>query len=137
LPSSDSGIPCFPCRSDKTPACRGGFRRATVAPELLTQLWRRYPGELIGVPTGEASGLFVVDVDSAKRPEAGEWLQQVSPRLPETRRHQTRSGGLHLIFKHRSGLKTSAGKLAIGVDTRGKGRLHHLVAGGELAGSAR
>jgi Bifunctional DNA primase/polymerase, N-terminal len=40
---------------------------------------------LIGVPTGEASGLFVIDVDSARHEEATDWLERWSPHLPETR----------------------------------------------------
>jgi hypothetical protein len=118
-----SGIPCFPCQlANKRPLPgSNGFKDATADPDQLKQLWQRYPGGLIGVPTGAASGLFVLDIDSAKHPEADEWLERHSARLPETRLHRTRSGGLHLLFKHQDGLRNSESKLAPGVDTRGEG----------------
>jgi hypothetical protein len=116
-----NGLPVFPCLENKRPACPHGFKDATAKPAEVKQLWQRYPGVLVGVPTGEASGLFVLDLDTAKHPAADEWLERHSPYLPETRRHRTRSGGLHLVFRHRPGLKNSAGKLALGVDTRGEG----------------
>jgi Bifunctional DNA primase/polymerase, N-terminal len=114
-------IPCFPCLPDKRPACPHGFKDATKDAEQLKQLWQRYPGTLVGVPTGTQSGIFVLDIDSPRHPEADEWLEATAPRLPDTRQHRTRSGGLHLLFKHQTGLKNSTSKLAIGVDTRGDG----------------
>lgn len=98
-----------------------GFKDATSNPAALRRLWRKYPEPLVGVPTGKVSGLFVVDIDSGKHVEAGEWLERNSPRLPDTRHHRTKSGGLHLLFKYRAGLKSTASKLAPGVDTRGDG----------------
>jgi hypothetical protein len=115
------GTPSFPCHEDKRPACPHGFKDATADPEKLRELWRQYPGALVGVPTGEASGIFVVDIDSARHEEANDWLERHSPYLPDTRQHATKSGGLHLLFKHRAGLKNTTSKLAKGVDTRGEG----------------
>jgi hypothetical protein len=114
-------VPAFPCLPDKRPACPHGFKDATSDPEELKQLWARYPGVLVGVPTGEASNFFVLDIDSAKHPEAEEWFERHAPYLPETRLHRTQSGGCHLIFKHQPGLKNSTSKIAPGVDTRGEG----------------
>jgi hypothetical protein len=115
------GTPSFPCREDKRPACPHGFKDATADPERLREVWRQYPGALVGVPTGQPSGIFVVDIDSARHDEANDWLERHSPYLPETRQHATKSGGWHLLFKHRAGLKNSTSKLAKGVDTRGEG----------------
>jgi hypothetical protein len=120
------GLPCLPCRGDnKAPAIPGpgGHKHATADPPALRALWRRYPGPLVGVRTGEASGLSVLDIDSVKHPEAEAWFAAHRARLPVTRMHQTRSGGVHLVLQHRSGVRNrqSPPGLAKGVDTRGEG----------------
>ena len=71
LELADKGLPCFPCKADKKPACHHGFKQATKDAGGLRALWRASPGIRIGVPTGEASGLFCLDVDTARHPEAG------------------------------------------------------------------
>jgi len=114
------GLPVFPCRDDKRPACPHGFKDAVIVGELVRELWRHFPSPLIGVPTGKASGLFVLDID----PEGIDWLDMVcrGGRLTATRVHRTRRGGLHLIYwLPKEPLPNSAGKLARGVDTRGEG----------------
>jgi len=121
LELASNGIPVFPCLANKRPACVHGFKQATSSSDKVQQLWHACPGVRIGVPTGEASGLFVLDIDLVKHPEAGEWLERNKNRLPETRRHQTGSGGWHYLFQHRAGLKNSTGKIHRGVDTRGEG----------------
>jgi hypothetical protein len=119
------GLPCFPCGSNKAPAIPGpgGHKHATDDPAALRALWRRYPGQLVGVRTGAASGLSVLDIDTAKHPEAEIWFATHRARLPVTRMHQTRSGGLHLVLQHRAGVvnRQSPPGLARGVDTRGEG----------------
>jgi hypothetical protein len=119
-------LPCFPCRGDnKVPAIPGpgGFKYATADPVALRALWRRHPGELVGVRTGEASGHSVLDIDTEKHREAEIWLAANRARLPVTRMHQTRSGGLHLVLQHRAGVRNrqSPPALAKGVDARGEG----------------
>jgi Bifunctional DNA primase/polymerase, N-terminal len=116
-----AGLPVFPCTEEKRPTLAGGFKNASKDAAVVRDLWQRGPGPLIGVPTGEASGLFVIDLDTSRHPEATDWLDRNAQYLPETRQHRTKSGGFHLFFKHRAGLRNSAGKLAPGVDTRGDG----------------
>lgn len=114
------GIPVLPCRADKKPACEHGFKQATTDADELRGMW--WPsGVLVGVPTGAASGLFVLDIDGTRHPEASDWLELHASCLPETRRHQTQSGGLHFLFQYREGLRNTQSKLAHGVDTRGEG----------------
>jgi hypothetical protein len=110
------GLPVFPCRSDKKPACPHGFKDATADPDDIRNLWAKYPGELVGIPAGRIS---VLDIDP--RNGGREWYQENKQRLPETRKQRTRSGGLHLFFRHLDGLRNSAGKIAQGVDVRGDG----------------
>ena len=68
-------VPVFPRRWDggprlrKTPLARNGFKDASCDPTTNREAWTRWPHALIGMPTGEVSGLVVLDVD-VKRPEA-------------------------------------------------------------------
>jgi hypothetical protein len=115
------GYPVFPVATSKRPTCPCGFKDAASEPREIRRLWRDHPAPLIGVPTGEPSGLFVLDIDSPRHIEAAEWLERCAPSLPETRQQTTRSGGLHLFFNHHQGLRNSAGRVARGVDTRADG----------------
>ena len=112
-------FPSFPCLPNKRPACPHGFKDATTADAELATVWSRHPGELIGVPTGTASGLAVLDIDP--RNGGRVWWETNRSRLPQTRTHRTRSGGLHALFRHRPGLRNSAGRIAPGVDVRAEG----------------
>ncbi len=59
-----SGIPVFPCvPGAKQPLTTRGFHDATTDVAKLRVWWRRTPEANIGVPTGAASGVIVVDVD--------------------------------------------------------------------------
>jgi hypothetical protein len=115
------GYPVFPVALSKRPTCPSGFKDASTEPREIRRLFRDHPGPLIGVPTGEISGLFVVDIDSPRHDEAVEWFERYAPYLPETRHQTTRSGGHHLFFNHHPGLRNSTGRLACGVDTRAQG----------------
>jgi hypothetical protein len=112
-------LPVFPCRSDKRPTCPHGFKDAVADPKAIVRLWSRYPGPLIGVATGIIGGIDVIDVDH--RNGGDKWFHQQRARLPITRTHETRGGGLHLIFHHTPGLRCTNGRIAPGVDTKGDG----------------
>ena len=116
---AEQGIPCFPCLESKAPATAHGFKDASRDHEALWELWRRHPGPLVGVSTGEHSGISVLDIDTRHGGER--WFFVNSERLPITRAHGTRGGGVHLLFQHREGLKCSAGKIAAGIDVRADG----------------
>jgi len=116
-----AGLPVFPCLPSKAPACRGGHTAASSDPGAVAALWRRYPGELVGVVTGGVSGVDVLDLDIPRHVEAREWWQEVRSEMPATRRHKTRSGGLHLFFRHEPGLRCWVGRPVIGIDARSTG----------------
>ena len=57
------GWPVFPCKPDKSPLTPHGFKDATTDQQQIDQWWTAHPNAMIGMPTGAASGCFVVDVD--------------------------------------------------------------------------
>ena len=95
-----TGLPVFPCTADKKPAiprAKGGngFHDASTDPDWIRELWdlAGAAGQLVGVPTGSASGFDVLDIDPRHGGDA--WEIENSDRLGETRMHSTPSGGRH------------------------------------------
>jgi len=88
------------------------------------------PDSLVGVPTGAASGLDVVDDDTAKKPDAASsaWIEKNRAHLAPARQQRTHSGGTHFIFRRdpavdigtRKGITVEGVELA-SIDTRGNG----------------
>lgn len=113
------GLPVFPCRENKAPTCPSGFKDATREPNFVRELWRLYPGPLIGVPTGVIAGFDVLDLDP--KHGAAAWWKANMRKIPETRVHRTRSRGLHVLFMHAAAVHNTQSKIAAGVDTRGAG----------------
>jgi hypothetical protein len=101
---------CFPCYQNKRPACASWQREARTDAVIP-------PGQLVAVPTGAANGIAILDIDRPGIP----WLKANAERLPETMVVHTRSGGFHLAFQHRPGLRCSASVIALGVDVRAEG----------------
>lgn len=124
LEFANHGIPVFPCKPNKHPYVSGGFKAASTDPEQIKTWWgRKWPRAMIGVPTGEASGLLVLDVDEPAGADSLHALEQRLGALPETAMQSTPSGGMHLIFKMppTQAISNSAGKLGRNLDVRGEG----------------
>ena len=124
LELASTGLPVFPCGANKRPAIRKnedgrGFHDATTDPAAIRSLFARRNAALVAVPTGEWSGFDALDLDY--RHGAGDWERANQSRIPETRIHQTRSGGRHLLFAHAPGVRISESVIAPGVDVRGSG----------------
>src|SRR5262249_25070050 len=115
-----SRLAVFPCARNKKPCTPHGFHDATKDAATLQELWRRHAGTRVGVRTGEASNIAVLDID-AEHAAAKQWWANNRHRLLPTRAHRTPGGGLHLIFAHAEGLRCSTGKLARGVDVKAEG----------------
>lgn len=121
------GVPVFPCGPDKVPLTAHGFKDASRDEATVERMWAAHPGALIGVPTGGASGIYVVDCDVDK--DTGETLGEhtlcrlgFGDLFPVTPGCITQSGGLHLYFRHPgAGYGNTAKRIAPGVDTRGDG----------------
>lgn len=134
LELAERGIPVFPCRPNKAPLTDHGHKDATTDPERISALWNRHPDALVGVPTGEASGLLVVDVD----PQGADWHREHANEAAAGRTNRTKRGH-HLVYKMPpEDIRNSASKLAPGVDIRANGGYviwwpaHGLEAVGDL-----
>lgn len=97
---------------------------------------------MVGVPTGDALGFFVVDLDMPKHGQPGgeETLARLEANhgpLPATLEATTPSGGRHLYFKMPPGidLRNSAGKIGPGVDVRANGG--YVIAPGSVTTDGR
>lgn len=112
-------IAVFPVSRDKAPRCPRGHLAATTDPTTIEAMHQQFGFVLVGVATGERSGISALDID--KKPDALDWWQANRSRLPATRAHRTRSGGLHLWFRHRRGLRSSVAKIAPAIDIRADG----------------
>ncbi len=123
---TNCGYPVFPCRLPKKLPARPkeegghGFKDASTDPKQIEWLWQNWPGDLIGIPTGEASGISILDID-VKHDTARAWWHQRQHMLPATRTFRTKSGGLHLAFRHADGIRNVEGKPVPGIDVRGTG----------------
>ncbi|WP_327169205.1 bifunctional DNA primase/polymerase [Streptomyces subrutilus] len=96
---------------------------ATTDLQQINAWWGQRPNANIGIATGEASGIFVLDVD----PDNGGFdsltaLQAEHGDLPDTFRDETGSGGLHFFWNWPGfNPRNSAGKLGAGLDIRAEG----------------
>ena len=67
------GLPVFPCWNTpddedkhKSPMTPHGFKDATTDPVKIKRWWQKSPNALIGLPTGDISGIAVLDLDIKK-----------------------------------------------------------------------
>ncbi len=109
----------------KMPRAAGWQAAATDDPVVLQGYARKYPRGNVGLHTGQASGVVIIDVDGQVGVDSLAEAEAVLGPLPPTVR--SRSGrvgvGYHLWFRLRDGEtpKNSAGRLGNGIDTRGQG----------------
>ena len=83
----------------KHPITRHGVHDATTDVVLIREWWRRSPGANVGIATGAASGLVVVDVDLPRGGrESLRALAEAGHELASTLRSYTGGGGLHLFY---------------------------------------
>jgi AAA domain/Bifunctional DNA primase/polymerase, N-terminal len=127
------GYPVFPCSRTKQPAISEdegghGFHDASTNVDVVRKLFNRDNAVLVGCPTGESTGFDVLDIDY--RHGGDVWEKANQHQIPDTRIHQTQSGGRHYLFRHAPGVRNSSGRrrkdgsiagIAIGIDVRGQG----------------
>lgn len=112
----------FPCR-DKKPLTPHGLKDATQDQNQIRDWWTRWPDAQIGVPVGENTDSFVLDIDLPDGPASLAALEAEHGPLPATWTATTPSGGTHLHFALPAGvaLKNSAGRLGKDLDIRTEG----------------
>lgn len=120
------GRPVFPCNplvgpDNKKPLTAHGFKDATCDETIIREWWTKWPLAMVGMPTGAASGMFVVDLDVSKGKDGRKKYADLGLDELDTLACYTPSGGVHLYFAHQDGLGNSSGKIADGIDTRGDG----------------
>lgn len=158
------GLPIFPLsisskkpipRRDPDPSGKhkkgipgtGSFYKATIDPLIIRDWWQKNPEALIGLPMGERTGVFAIDVDTAEDHADGvaAWNKIVaqherSRRVKEprrggghhyvriipaftTREHRSATGGPHIIFKWHAeqAIGCSNGALPDGISVKGQG----------------
>ena len=107
----------------KHPRTRQGLKDASTNEAIVAGWWEQWPDANVGVRTGSASGLLVLDVDADSNGEQTlARLEQTHGSLPDTVTALTGGGGKHLLFCHPGGeVRNSAGKLGEGLDIRADG----------------
>lgn len=119
-----AGWPVFPCEPrGKKPLTPNGFKDATTDPATIRARWARCPDANLGLPTGERSGVLVLDLDRKNGHDGVAELQTLAKKhgtIPRTACARTAGGGLHLLFRHVPGIGNRTGILP-GVDVRGEG----------------
>lgn len=82
-----------------------------------------FKGWNIGIATGRAGGVFVMDVDTHGKEDGHETLAHILEKenefMPKGPRQKTPSGGMHYLFRWQEHATNSTGKLGPALDTRG------------------
>jgi len=98
------GRPVFPCSSRKIPMVRELSDVATTDPATITSWWTDTPYALIGMPTGERTGIAVLDIDRKNGRDGFRTLAKLGYGvLPRTPTVLTPTGGSHLHFDRPDG----------------------------------
>ena len=119
------GTPVFAMTDAKVPVTPHGSKDATTDPNTIRAMFRRPGAALVAISTGAPSGIVALDGDVTTDGDGRDTLRQwtIAGRLPVTRTHETRRGGVHILFRHDPAhvLRSTTGRLAAHVDTRGEG----------------
>ncbi len=120
-------FPVFPCGPDKRPLVKTGFHAATQDAAQIRRWWKQWPEALVGVPTGQGTGLVVIDYDPDKATQATHsWMAEHTALLCSTRVHKTGRDGRHYLFTSKDRYQTGTdlvlnGSPRKGIDLRASG----------------
>lgn len=103
LSQVELGRAVFPCHwQTKRPLVARGFKEATCDRNVVARWWTRWPAAMIGMPTGAASGVWVLDVD-----DPALFAANCPVELPATRRCET-GKGYHLYWRWTADVRSRA-----------------------------
>lgn len=122
---AQQGFRVFPLdEHGTTPVIRDWPQRATTSPDEIRKLWTDATGDTCdynpAIATGD--GIVVLDFDCKDAKPGVNYMRtwDAVGELPESLRATTPSGGKHLIMRAGTDVANSVGKLAPGVDVRGR-----------------
>lgn len=138
LALAQAGLPVFPCleadglahdrdgkpKAAKAPYTGGGFKDATTDEARIKSWWARWPAAVPGLPTGEVTGLSVIDgdIDRDTGEATGEaQIADLNLDHPDAVHIRTQSGGVQIIYRHVEGARSTGKQVASKIDTRGAG----------------
>ncbi len=110
----------------KHPLTATGFYEGSADPEQIRAWWSKWPIANVGIVTGRASGIVVLDVDTKDDgPNSLLAIEDGNEKIPTTVEAITGSGGSHRFFKHpiHTDVPISASRIGRGIDVRGDGGL--------------
>ncbi|MFI6737452.1 bifunctional DNA primase/polymerase [Nonomuraea sp. NPDC050451] len=117
--SCDEGTNCT--RPGKHPRIADWQKEASKRQTKVARWWERWPDANVGVLTGRANGLLVIDID----PQNGGWLSYqdaLAGHLPSTYSPITGGGGQHIWLRYPTGKQiTNRNNFPRGLDVRGDG----------------
>ena len=115
---ASEGYCVFPLQPGKSKPLPGsmGFKDATRDVKQIQAWWKENPNYNIGIRTGEASNLTVIDIDG---PLGLDSYKTIAHQLPKTRATTT-PHGYHLYYNYNPEFTTGAGFLP-GIDVRNDG----------------
>ncbi|WP_287311170.1 AAA family ATPase [Mesorhizobium sp.] len=120
----------FPCREYgpkgviKSPYTANGHSDASTDPDQIRRWWQRWPDALPALPTGERSGLSVLDLDRHGANEDGIAALRGLGFDPDTLSPfsvTSGSGGQHIYLQHSPGITNADSHLPAGINVRGQG----------------
>lgn len=104
------------------PRTKNGVKNATTDKGQITKWWTQWPEPNIGLRTGMASGVIVLDIDTQHDGQKSlAQLEKDFGSLPTTLEVTTGGNDRHLYFKHPGGIILNKVGIAPGIDLRGDG----------------
>lgn len=113
-------------RGSKIPLTTNGLKDATTNLTIIEDWWRKWDDANIGVVTGRASNIVVLDIDPAHDGDRSlRKLENSHGKLPPTLQAITGTKGRHFYFKYPEDLSIVRNKAGLdghpGIDLRGDG----------------